>query len=94
MYVKPANGLKIRDPFKKDHLPPQGREVSETDLYWHRHLLAGDIVVVPLEEPTAAPGAAAPDGGALEAAPAPEPSVGATRKPHRNNQSIDRSTEQ
>ena len=44
MFVKPAEGLKIRDPFKKDHLPPEGREVPNGDLYWHRLLMDGDVI--------------------------------------------------
>jgi hypothetical protein len=51
MFVKPAEGLKIRDPFKRDHLPPEGREVPDGDLYWHRLARDGDVVVVePVKE--------------------------------------------
>ena len=46
MFVKPREGYKIRDPFKKDHLPPEGREVPDGDLYWHRLARDGDVVVV------------------------------------------------
>ena len=45
MYVYPAAGLKIRDPFKKDFLPPEGRNVTDGDLYWHRLLRDGDITL-------------------------------------------------
>jgi hypothetical protein len=52
MFVKPAAGLKIRDPFKKDHLPAEGREVPDSDLYWHRLLRDGDVVAAsPAPEP-------------------------------------------
>ncbi|MTK12703.1 MAG: DUF2635 domain-containing protein [Clostridiaceae bacterium] len=44
MYVKPANGLKVRDPFKKDHLPTEGRVVPDLDLDWQRLLADGDVV--------------------------------------------------
>ena len=47
MFVKPAEGIKIRDPFKKDHLPPEGREVADGDLYWERARIAGDVTVIP-----------------------------------------------
>ena len=50
MFIKPAAGLKIRDPFKKDHLPEDGREVPDGDLYWERLRIDGDVIVV---EPTA-----------------------------------------
>lgn len=50
MYVKAAprliNGepLVVRDPDLKDHLPPEGRDVPETD-YWLRRLREGDAVL-------------------------------------------------
>lgn len=50
MFVKPAAGLKIRDPFKRDHLPPEGREVPDGDLYWIRLLRDGDVVAVEPEK--------------------------------------------
>jgi hypothetical protein len=46
MFVKPAPGLKVRDPYMQDHLPPEGREVSDTDLYWERARIVGDVLVV------------------------------------------------
>jgi hypothetical protein len=56
MIVKPAPGLKVRDPVKKDFLPETGRTVSETDLYWNRRLRDGDVVLVtPTPTPAAAP---------------------------------------
>ncbi|PRP68612.1 DUF2635 domain-containing protein [Chromobacterium amazonense] len=51
MYVKPKDGLVIRDPDLLDLLPAAGREVPETD-YWFRRLRDGDVV-------SAAPEAAA-----------------------------------
>lgn len=50
MYVKAAPGLVIRDPVFLDLLPPEGREVPESD-YWQRRLLDGDVVQA---EPVAA----------------------------------------
>ena len=50
MFVKPAAGLKIRDPFKRDHLPPEGREVPDGDLYWARLVRDGDVVIVEPEK--------------------------------------------
>jgi hypothetical protein len=49
MFVKPAEGLKVRDPVRLDHLPPEGREVPDTDLYWARARLVGDVIEVPPE---------------------------------------------
>ncbi|TAM50227.1 MAG: DUF2635 domain-containing protein [Paraburkholderia sp.] len=46
MLVKPAPGLKIRDPELKDLIPDEGREVAADDLYWHRRLRDGDVVLV------------------------------------------------
>lgn len=46
MFVKPAPGLKIRDPLKKDYLPTEGREIDEHDLYWHRLLMDEDVIEV------------------------------------------------
>ena len=37
MFVKPAEGLKVPDPFLKDYLPAEGREVSDNP-YWRRLL--------------------------------------------------------
>ena len=52
MFVKPATGLRIRDPIRKDYLPEEGREVDATDLYWHRLKTDGDIVEAsPVETP-------------------------------------------
>lgn len=42
MFVKPAEGLTIRDPDLHDLLPAEGREVPNTD-YWQRRLRDGDV---------------------------------------------------
>lgn len=59
MYVKAAPGLVIRDPVFLDLLPPEGREVPESD-YWQRRLLDGDVV-------KATPPASAPPAPASKA---------------------------
>jgi hypothetical protein len=52
MYIKPAEGLTIFDPFSKDHIPAEGREVPDGDLYWQRLLMDGDVFVVDTEAET------------------------------------------
>ena len=44
MWVKPAPGLKVRDPETKDYLPAEGREVNDFNLYFVRRLRDGDVV--------------------------------------------------
>lgn len=44
MFVKPAPGLKIRDPELKDFLPDEGREVAESP-YWSRRIRDNDVTV-------------------------------------------------
>lgn len=50
MRVKPAPGLKVRDPATMQLVPEDGIEVPETDLYWHRRLRDGDVIAVPNPE--------------------------------------------
>ena len=50
MIVRPAPGLKIRDPVSRQHIPDAGVEVPDTDIYWTRRLLCGDVVVVELHQ--------------------------------------------
>ena len=45
LHVKPAPGLKIRDPDLRDFLPDEGRIVPATS-YWHRRVAHGDVVEV------------------------------------------------
>lgn len=45
MFVKPKEGLQIWDPFRKDRLPAEGREVPDGDMYWQTILRDEDIVV-------------------------------------------------
>ncbi|CAB3779395.1 hypothetical protein LMG28688_00828 [Paraburkholderia caffeinitolerans] len=46
MKVKPAPGLKVRDPVLKDYLPIEGREVEDIDFYYTRRLRDGDVILV------------------------------------------------
>lgn len=46
MKVKPAPGLKVRDPQTKDFLPAEGAEVEDFDFYYTRRLRDGDVVLV------------------------------------------------
>ena len=66
MFVKPAEGLKVRrPPPSSQFLPAGGAEVNlhEAGMYWARRLRDGDVVEV--EPPSVQPAAPAP------AAPAP-----------------------
>jgi hypothetical protein len=42
MYVIPAEGLTVPDPVLRDHLPPEGREVTPSE-YWIRRIADGDV---------------------------------------------------
>lgn len=44
MFVKPREGLMVRHPVTKRHIPEDGIEVSETDAFWVRRLRSGDVV--------------------------------------------------
>lgn len=44
MYVQPAPGLVIRDPDLLDFLPPEGREVPDSD-YWNRRVIDRDVAL-------------------------------------------------
>jgi hypothetical protein len=48
MLVKPARGLKIRDPKTNRHLPDEGKDVPE-NTYWMRRLEVGDVVPVVID---------------------------------------------
>jgi hypothetical protein len=51
--VKPAPGLKVRDPDTRLHIPDDGAEVPDTN-YWRRRIKAGDVsLVTPTVEQTA-----------------------------------------
>lgn len=43
MKVKPAEGLKVRDPVTRQFIDDH-HEVDPTDFYWNRRLRDGDVV--------------------------------------------------
>ncbi len=43
MFVKPAPGIKVRDPISRIHIPETGKEVPESS-YWIRALANKDVV--------------------------------------------------
>ncbi len=45
MFIRPAPGLKVRDPDLRDLLPAEGREVPDSD-YWIRRLRDGDVIEI------------------------------------------------
>ena len=57
MYVIPAKGRQVPDPFLGDNLPPQGREV-EANQYWLRRILDEDVTegTPPVEQTEASQG--------------------------------------
>lgn len=55
MLVKPREGVKVRDPVSKLHIPEAGIEVPNTDTYWARRLADGDVVEVKPAAKTASP---------------------------------------
>ncbi len=46
MRVQVAPGLVIRDPITKQLVPPEGIDVPDGDLFWHRRLRDGDVLIV------------------------------------------------
>jgi hypothetical protein len=56
MFVKPAEGLTIRDPDLRDYLPAEGRDVPNSE-YWNRRLRDRDVVP---SQPPVTPSPAAP----------------------------------
>lgn len=45
LFVRPAAGLKVADPDRRDHLPEDGRPVPDT-AYWRRRIDDGDVELV------------------------------------------------
>lgn len=43
MFVKPREGVRVRDPDTRQHLPDEGREV-QLSAYWLRRRADGDVV--------------------------------------------------
>lgn len=46
MRVKPAPGLKVRNPADKQLLPPEGIDVPDDSILWTKILNDGDVVLV------------------------------------------------
>lgn len=48
MRIYPSRpGLVVRDPIKRDIIPPGGREVPDDDQYWNRRLIVQDVTKTP-----------------------------------------------
>lgn len=45
MFVKPKNGLRVRDPVKGSALPENGADVPD-NTFWRRRISDGDVSVV------------------------------------------------
>jgi hypothetical protein len=88
MRLYPAAGLQVRDPRTRALIPPEGIEVDETNLAFHRLWLDGDMTTEPVKqtlarsEPAAAadpapaePPAAPPTEPVEDAEPAPAAST-------------------
>lgn len=43
MFVKPKEGVNVRDPITKLHIPASGAEVPE-NTYWVRRVESGDVI--------------------------------------------------
>jgi hypothetical protein len=50
LFVKPAEGLKVRDPDTRRHLPEEGAAVPRST-YWLRRLRDGDVVAASAPRP-------------------------------------------
>ena len=46
MIIKAKEGIILRDPVTKQIVPPDGKEVSDNDLFWQRRVRDGDAIVV------------------------------------------------
>ena len=72
MYVKPRDGIEIRDPDLLDLLPREGRQVPDSD-YWVRRVIDGDAIECSPPTVTTVPAAqsaaSAPAAPAVPAAP-------------------------
>lgn len=45
MFIAPAPGLHVRDPYTLRHVPDAGQLVPTDDTYWNRRLADGDVVL-------------------------------------------------
>lgn len=55
-FIKPASGLKVRDPITKQHLSAEGESKPRT-IFWLRRVASGEVVVI--KKPVASFGAGA-----------------------------------
>ncbi len=46
MKIKARDGILLRDPVTKNHLPPEGAIVDPGNLFWARRVRDGDAVIV------------------------------------------------
>lgn len=64
MYIKPAAGLRVIDPVRKQFMPAEGMDVDDHDFYWARRLRDKDVVL------SSPPGATPTNKPAADQAPA------------------------
>lgn len=57
MFVKPAPGIKLRDPVTRQFISDEGHKVDDFDLFWIRRINDGDAVKVDAPKPVKAPAA-------------------------------------
>lgn len=62
MRIKPAPGLKVRDPITKQLLPDDGIDVPDDSILWTKILNDGDVVLMTPSKPTASTPPAAKEG--------------------------------
>lgn len=44
MFIKPNEGISVRDPYRRDRLPKEGRLV-EKNSYWISMIKTGDVIL-------------------------------------------------
>lgn len=54
VFIKPADGARIRQPERNSRVMPEAGDRVVRDLYYERLIITGDVVVVPDEPPPAA----------------------------------------
>lgn len=63
--LKPAPGLKVRDPITKQHLKEEGESKpleGDAGIFWRRRIASGEVIEVQAEAPAKAAGKAAGKG--------------------------------
>ena len=51
IFIKPAEGLRVKDPNTKEPLPKEGKQVQKS-IYWLRRINAGDVLLVEAPKPS------------------------------------------